>query len=62
MRNLKKFLALVLATLMVVSAMVATTVSAAANDHAAAVKTLNRLNVYHGYGDDKMGADDLVTR
>lgn len=62
MRNLKKFLALVLATLMVVSAMVATTVSAAANDHAAAVKTLNRLNVYHGYGDDKMGAEDLVTR
>ena len=62
MRNLKKFLALVLATLMIVSAMVATTVSAAAADHADAVKTLNRLNVYHGYGDNDMGADDLVTR
>lgn len=62
MRNLKKFLALVLATLMVVSAMVATTASAATADHADAVKTLNRLNIYHGYGEGNMGANDLVTR
>ena len=62
MRNLKKFLALVLATLMVVGAMVATTVSAAEADYSAAVETLNRIDVYRGYGAGAMGDTDLVTR
>ena len=63
MRNLKKFLALVLATLMVVSAMVATTASAAVTaDHSNAVEVLNRIDVYRGYGADAMGDKDLVTR
>lgn len=62
MRNLKKFLALVLATLMVVGAMVATTVSAAEADHSDAVELLNRIDVYRGYGDANMGDKDLVTR
>lgn len=62
MRNLKKFLALVLATLMIVGAMVATTVSAAEADHTDAVEVLNRIDVYRGYGADVMGDKDLVTR
>lgn len=65
MRNLKKFLALVLATLMVISA--AATVSAysdVADDskYAAAINALTEYGIVNGIGDDKFGPDNDVVR
>ena len=65
MRNVKKFLALVLAMLMVVSA--AATVSAfedVADDHvfAAAINDLTVKEIVNGYDGETFGPDDAVTR
>lgn len=65
MRNLKKFLALVLATLMVISA--AATVSAysdVADDsvYATAINTLSEYGIVKGIGNDEFGADLSVQR
>ena len=65
MRNLKKFLALVLATLMVISA--AATVSAYSdvaddNTYAAAINALTEYGIVNGIGDDKFGPDNDVVR
>lgn len=65
MRNLKKFLALVLAMLMIVSA--AATVSAFSdvaedNAYAAAINDLVEKKIINGVGDDKFDPDGSVTR
>ena len=65
MRNFKKFLALVLATLMVISA--AATVSAYSdvaddNTYAAAINALTEYGIVNGIGDDKFGPDNDVVR
>jgi len=68
MRNFKKFLTLVLAVMMVVSAMSFTT-SAAFEDVAAdneylaeAIDLLNYMGVAKGVSETKFGTDELVTR
>ena len=65
MRNFKKFLALVLAMLMVVSA--AATVSAFSdvaedNQYAAAIADLVEKEIVNGVGDDKFNPDGSVER
>lgn len=65
MRNLKKFLALVLAMLMIVSA--AATVSAFSdvaedNQYATAIDDLVEKKIINGVGDDKFDPDGSVTR
>ena len=65
MRNFKKFLALVLAMLMVVSA--AATVSAFSdvaedNQYAAAIADLVEKGIVNGVGDDKFNPDGAVER
>ena len=63
MRNLKKFLALVLALMMVVSVMV--TVNAASSStakYAAAVETLQNYGVLKGYEDGQPHPEKNITR
>lgn len=64
MRNFKKFLALVLAALMVASVMVFTApaASAATDNHAEDIAFLGALDVFKGYSADNLGADDDILR
>ena len=64
MSNFKKFLALVLATLMVASVMVFTAPAAAAatDDHADDIAFLGAIDVFKGYSADNLGADDNILR
>ena len=66
MRNLKKFLALVLAMMMVMSLMVtanaAVNTKEAAADYQLAVEVLNTLKIVKGKGNGVYGAEDKISR